>query len=321
MEAAQKGKITGDSDESRPAARLLFDNVAARMHSGSHPLIKMKFSIPQKLPFYNLYRERAATLAAEYAAQRQGGAGGGSGVFATIAESRFASSDGIITGRPDLVDVSQAEVVDYKTGIPADEPWRVSEREARQLRLYVYLTNEAGLHISRGVIVRGNGESAAIDIPPEMADAEAQRARDELAKYDARIEGESFQDLARPMPDSCRVCPCQPICEAFWDAADATWQETCGIHVEGTVADMSIATVQGISLLTMVVEASRGTLGAGAVTIEQIPESWTTADGDRPPETGDVVRLVDARLVDDEVRAVRGDRVMTSLWRVEACSS
>jgi hypothetical protein len=320
MEAAQKGRITGDPDESQPAARILFDNIAARLHREAHPLIRVKFPVPVKLPFYNLFRERAAALAAGYAAQRQEGAGGGSGVFATISESRFESSDGIITGRPDLVDVSQAEVVDYKTGTAADEPWRVSEREARQLRLYVYLTNEAGLHISRGVIVRGNGESAAIDIPPEIADAEAQRARDELAKYDARIEGESFQDLARPTPDACRVCPCQPICEAFWDAADASWQEMCGVHVEGTVADMSIATVQGISLLTMVVEASRGTLGAGALTIEQIPENWTTADGDRPPETGDVVRLVDARLVDEEVRAVRADRVMTSLWRVEAKS-
>jgi hypothetical protein len=320
MEAAQKGKITGDPDESRPAARILFDNIASRIHSEAHPLIRVKFPAPTKLPFYNLFRERAAALAADYAAQRQEGAGGGSGVFATIAESWFESSDELIVGRPDLVDVSRAEVVDYKSGQAAGEPWRVSEREARQLSLYVYLANEAGLHISRGVIVRGSGESAAIDIPLNRAEAEAQRARDELAKYNARIDSESFQDLAHPAPDACRMCPCQPICNAFWDAADASWQEACGVHIEGVVADMSMATVQGTSLLTMVVEASRGTLGAGTVTIEQIPESWTTADGDRPPETGDVVRIVDARLVDDEVRAVRVDRVMTSLWRVEAQS-
>lgn len=321
MEAAQKGKITGDPDETRPAARILFDNIASRIHSEAHPLIRVKFPAPVRLPFYNLFRERAAALAADYAAQRQEGAGGGSGVFGTISESRFESSDGLIVGRPDLVDVSQAEVVDYKTGVAADEPWRVSEREARQLSLYVYLANEAGLHIFRGVIVRGNGESAAIDIPLDRAEAEAQRARDELAKYDARIDTESFQDLARPTPDVCRMCPCQPICEAFWDSADTSWQEACGVHIEGAVTDMSTAAIQGTPLLTMVLEASRGTLGTGAVTIEQIPESWTTADGDRPPQTGDVVRLVDARLVDDEVRAVRADRIMTSLWRVEAQSS
>jgi hypothetical protein len=320
MEAAQRRQITGDPDECRSAARILFDNIAIRIHSEAHPLIRVKFPVSVKLPFYNLFRERAAALAADYAAQRQDGAGGGCDVFAVIAESRFESFDGLIVGRPDLVNISQAEVVDYKTGLAGDQPWRISEREARQLSLYVYLTNEAGLYISRGVIMRGNGERATIDIPPEMADAEAQRARNELARYDARIDGESFQDLAHPTPDACRMCPCQPICEAFWDAADTSWREACGVHIEGAIADMSTATVQGTSLLTMVIEASRGTLGAGEVTVEQIPESWTTADGDRCPDTGDVVRLVGARLVDDEVWAVRGDRVMTSLWRVEAGS-
>ena len=193
-----EGKIAGDPDECRPAARILFDNIAARIHAEAHPLIKAKFPMPARLPFYNLFRERAAALAADYAMQRQEGAGGASSVFATIAESRFESSDGLIIGRPDLVDVSHAEVIDYKTGLAADEPWRVSDREARQLSLYVYLAYEAGLHISRGVIVRGNGESAAIDIPPDRAEAEAQRARDEPAKYNARIDRESFQDLACP---------------------------------------------------------------------------------------------------------------------------
>jgi PD-(D/E)XK nuclease superfamily len=321
MEAVQRTEITGSPDECRLRARSLFDDSAGRIHSDAHPLIRVKFPVPEKLPFYNLFRERAAELAARYAAQRQESAVQHSRGHAAIAERRFESSDGLIIGQPDLVDVTHREVIDYKTG-RADEPWRVSEREARQLSLYAHLADEAGIDISRGVIVRGNGESAAIDIPPEMAAAEARRARDELARYNARIDGESFYDLARPSPDSCRMCPCQPMCEAFWETTNSTWQDTCGVHIEGVIVDVETATVQGIPLLTLGVEASRGTVETAAVTIEQMPLSWTTADGDRPPEPGDVGRLVDARQVDawqvdGELReVVRADRVTTSLWRV-----
>jgi hypothetical protein len=65
------------------------------------------------------------------------------------------------------------------------------------------------------------------------------------------------------------------------------------------------------------VVVSRGTIGEGTVSIEQVPLAWLSADGDRAPEVGDVVRVVDARLAaPEEPVVVRVDRVMTALWRV-----
>src|ERR1700731_2194947 len=58
MEAAQKGLITGDFDEGRISAQSLFDNLAAKGYSYAHPLLRVKFPAPEKLPFYYMYRER-----------------------------------------------------------------------------------------------------------------------------------------------------------------------------------------------------------------------------------------------------------------------
>ncbi|HEV8650572.1 MAG TPA: PD-(D/E)XK nuclease family protein [Actinomycetes bacterium] len=318
MEAVQKGQIAGSADECRFAARDCFDRLAASIHADAHPLLKVKFPSPEKLPFHNLFRERAAVLAGEYCGRPGEDAGSGSNGQGTVAEQRFTSEDGLIVGRPDLIDVPRSEVIDYKTGLAADEGWRVSEREARQLNLYVYLAGEAGLSISRGTIVRGNGETATIDIPRATAQAEAQKAREALAEYNASVDGRTFYDLARPAPDNCRMCPCLPMCEPFWRASDPTWQEDCGIHVEGTVVTVEPAMVQATPLVSLHVEATRGTLGQATVSVEQVPLAWPTADGDRAPEVGDVVRIVDARLTSPEDPVVvRADRIMTSLWRVE----
>ncbi len=312
MEALQKGRITGTDEECRLGARSLFDGLAARIHTEAHPLIKVKFPSPQKLPYYNLLRERSAALAADYSRSGERQEAG-----RAVAEGRFESSDGVIVGRPDMVDVGRAVVVDYKTGQAAKDGWRVSEREARQLSLYVYLAAEAGITATRGMIVRGNGDTARIDISKDTANAEAERARKVLAEFNASIDGGStFYGFARPSADACRMCPCIPLCERFWEAADPSWSDECGIHLEGTVTAARPASVQGTALLTVEVDASRGTIRKCEATIEQIPAAWVVADGDRAPEAGDTVRLVDARLVSEDPTVIRADRVTTSLWRV-----
>jgi len=319
MEAVQKGRISGNADECQAAARDSFDVLAARIHEDAHPLLKVKFPSPEKLPYYNLFRERAAVLAGEYCVRASDRDGLGSDGQGAVAEQRFTSSDGLIVGRPDLIDLRSSEVIDYKTGIASEDDWRVSEREARQLNLYVYLASEAGLSLSRGTIIRGNGETATIDIAPAAAEAEAQNARDALAAYNASLEGRTFYELARPAPDNCRMCPCIPMCEPFWAAADATWQVDCGVHVEGTVVAVEQSTMQATALVSLEVEASRGTVGAATVSVEQVPLLWVTADGDREPRVGDVIRIVDARLtsLEDPV-VVRADRIMTAVWRMGA---
>lgn len=318
MEALQRGTMDGaDDDERRTSARLLFDELAARLHSEAHPLIRTKFRSPERLPYYNLLRERAAAVAAEYQ-PRAGSRDAGEGAHGAVVEARFESSDGVIVGRPDLLDSEGKEVVDYKTGQPpAEDSYCVSEREARQLNLYAYLAAEAGLSVTKGTIVRGNGDTASIAISADSARTEADRARAILADFNASIEeGASFSELARPSAVVCRFCPCIPLCESFWAAAEDSWIEECGCHLEGTVISVEPANVQGTELLTIEVEASRGTIRDSAASIEQVPAAWVVADGDRRPQTGDRIRLVDARLVSDDPAVLRADRVMTSLWRL-----
>ena len=317
MEAAQKGLIMGgDFDECRIGAQSLFDSLAAKAYGYAHPLLRVKFPTPEKLPFYNMYRERAAVSAAGLISQRPESAGPGRGAFAEAAEQRFGSADGIIVGRPDLIDTAAEEVVDYKTGLGVKEPWQVSQHEARQLSLYAYLANEAGISVSHGKIVRGDGQTATIDITPAMAEGEAGRAREVLANYNTSAAGANFSDLARPSSDTCRRCPCIPMCEPFWQAADPTWQDDCGVHIQGTIMRVQAVTVQDTPILTLQVEATGGTTMPGSVALEQIPTAWVTADGDRPPEVQDVVRLVDARMVSEDPAVVRADRIMTLLWRL-----
>jgi hypothetical protein len=318
MQAAQNGMISGSADERRADAREWFDRLAAAVLRDSHPLLKVKFTSPEKLPYYNLFRERAAILADEHSSRFQEGKATLPAGPASLAEQRFASSDGTIVGRPDLIDVARSEVVDYKTGLRAEQAWKVSDREARQLKLYAYLASEAGFTISGGRVTRGNGEAATIGITPEAAQAEAQSARKTLAHFNASVDGQSFYDLASPTPDNCQMCPCIPICEPFWRAADLSWREACGTHAEGRVSAVEQRSVQATSLVSLSVEVSRGTLGEAATSIEQVPLSWVTADGDRVPEVGDVIRVVDGRLPNpDDPTVVRADRTMTSLWRVE----
>jgi hypothetical protein len=152
--------------------------MAAKAYQYAHPLLRVKFPALERLPFYNMYRERAALLAAGLISQRPENAGPGSGAFAEAAEQRFSSADGVIVGRPDLIDTAAEEVVDYKTGLSVKERWQVSQREARQLSLYAYLANEAGISVSHGKIVRGDGQTATIDITPTMTEGEADRARE-----------------------------------------------------------------------------------------------------------------------------------------------
>src|SRR5579859_1541613 len=55
MEAVQHGEISGEPEERRAAARGYFDAAATRLHEHAHPLLRVKFSTPERLPFYNLF--------------------------------------------------------------------------------------------------------------------------------------------------------------------------------------------------------------------------------------------------------------------------
>jgi hypothetical protein len=319
MEAAQTAELGDLVDARRVNARALFDQIADSLYHDAHPLVRLKFTSRERLPYYNLLRERAALLASLGESSGSPVTGGVAGSPPTLSERRFSSTDGSIVGRPDLLDVYNSEVIDYKAGLMIEDPSVVVDREARQLRLYAYLAGEAGIEITRGTIIRGDAARASIEIPKETADQEADRARRVMNDYNAAIDESSFAELARPSPDACRSCPCIPLCEAFWDAADPQWfTESSVHHIEGTVLELEEVTLQGVPVATLQIEVLRGTVEREMGVLEQIPVSWFTADGDRAPTLGDVVRVVSGHVTHPhEPMIVRADRTTTSIWRIE----
>ena len=290
---AHKGELPVAGVSDRSPARGLFDKTAQKLHLSAHRLVKLKFPSSDRLPFYNLNRERAALTATPIAASRPPSPGSGAGAAtldspAVRTESRLCSRDGRLVGRADHIDGRSSVVVDYKTGHMSEaEAGVVSDSEARQLRLYAYLAAENGTDVDTGAVVRGNGQRCEIAISPAEAEAEANLAKKQLGRlYAAVSDGASFQDLASPSPKNCSFCPCLPFCGPFWAEAQPEWDAECGPHVEGNIAEIESRQMQGISLTTLVLSRRAGTVFAQRVSIEQIPSEWMRMDGLDLPHIG-----------------------------------
>jgi CRISPR/Cas system-associated exonuclease Cas4 (RecB family) len=299
-------------------AREFFDGRARARFDASHPITRAKYASHSSLPYYFLMRERAA-LAAEDAATepRSESVGGGrAGAEGTeVIESELLSRDGRIHGYPDYLSESNDEVVDYKTGPRLPEG--ISESEVRQLHLYAYLARENGIEISKGVIMRGDGTRASIDISQDDAAREAELARERLRNLNELAEAAvSFAEVATPRAPNCEYCPCIPFCDAFWRSADATWVETCGVHLQGRVARIETSDAQGVDLTTIHIDVDGGTLEHGRVAVEQFPTSWLRAGETPIPEVGDVIRVTHAHTgqIAAGVRSVRPTRADTAVW-------
>lgn len=310
LEQGRRGVLSGESeDERRNEAARLFDEKMSSLFGQTHPLIRTKFETQERIPYYNLYRARAAQMAADMPgrASNRPSTGGRSG---TRVEDALASKDGRIAGRPDVLDGDAEAVVDYKTGSPADS--QVSDNEARQLRLYAFLAAENGIAVRRGIIERADRRRAEVQISSEEAADEGRRALAVLDEYNRHV-GEPFESSARPSPDACRYCPCIPLCEAFWEASEPGWQSECGTHVEGTVE-----AVDGEELVSVHLNVVRGTGPKGPAVVTRLSREWLTMDTMDVPRPGDTVRVTDAAYVEDSDAPAffRADRVTTAVWRV-----
>ena len=271
--------------------------------------------------YYNLYRERAALETIESAEQADRVSTAAATqpwpLLRLHTEKKLVSMGGLLAGRPDFIDSAAREIIDYKTGVAPDGAMdTVSATEVRQLRLYVYLALDNGIPVSTAVIARADGHRASLDVSKEDAEAEGRRARELLAQYNGSA-GSAFDEVAQPSPENCSFCPCIPFCEAFWRTASPAWAEQCGVHLEGRVSSVAESTLQGMRLVTLQMDAQRGTVGAGDTFVEQIPEVWITADGADVPREGGIVRVVHGRLAGDAPpQVIRVDRTTTSVWTI-----
>ena len=331
LEAAHKGQIAPNDEAScRAAARSIFEMTARDLYDHAHPLLRAKFKTPERLPYYNLFRERAALLAVDASARSRARsvdatrpAPVGPSQSSDRAEAWLTSPDGLLAGRSDYLDPSTGEVVDYKTNIgPEDEPGGIHNSEARQLRLYVHLGQTAGIKLTKGVVVRADGRRIVLNVSEQEASAEGQRAREILKSLNDQV-GRPFEQLADPSADNCRYCPCMPSCEPFWNSASPTWAEQCGSHIEGTITSMQRTVAPGATLLTFGLVVERGTVTPGPAVVEQLPESWATADNTPSPSLGDRIRLLNARIADNpsNMIVIRADRLASAIWTVAPSSS
>lgn len=318
MEAAVRGQLSEESSERENSARDVFDALMAKIFEESHPIIKIKFRAPHRLPYYNLFKERAAQKAREVQSrlrnEERSSSNAGEQQPNVYVETEFVSRDRVIKGRPDYVDRQEHTVVDYKSGAARQlGDGELKANEERQVLLYGYLLSENGIEIRKGRIERADGRTAEIAISNEAAQREGERAREVLAAFNQSASAEEFQALTSPSPLVCASCPCIAVCPAFWQASNNTWQDAVGVHLEGTIAKKTVAFIGGVEIATLIVEVSGGTLPEGQATVEQIPTAWMGEDQSLY-DPGARIRITDAKLVSADPVIVRADNVMTSIW-------
>lgn len=315
LERARSGAIAGATEDARRAgAEQIFDERMRNLFLASHPLLHAKFEGPQRLPFYYLYRARVAQMAVDMTAEmgrratQSAGHVGGAGL---AVETVLVSKDGRVSGRADVLDVSNETVIDYKTGAPGDSS-TVTESEVRQLRLYAFLASENGIAIRRGVIERVDRTRAEVLISPEQSAEEGRQALAVLDEYNSHA-GRSFESGTAPSQDACRFCPCIPFCEAFWRRAEVEWSAQCGTQVEGVVEG-----VEGGALVSMNLNVTRGTGARGPGVITRLSREWLSFAGQDVPRSQQTVRVTNAGYIGEssEPAIFRADRIATAVWRL-----
>jgi CRISPR/Cas system-associated exonuclease Cas4 (RecB family) len=318
--AAQAGRLqTGDGVEE--AARCLFDEAAEETFAKSHESFRAKFGVKERLPGYYLRREESVALARTLSPDEPlpPGRSRPSQMSPTKGiEHNLQSKDGLLFGRPDLIDAAAGEVVDYKTRrVSLDSPNEVTDQEMRQLRLYALLATDNGVRIQRGAIVLADGRRLTVELNVEDIQREARSAAAVLESYNTAVDGNTtFEEMATPSAENCRYCPCMVICEAFWKRAEPSWQEHVGTQVQGKLISISKASVQGVNLITLHLECIGGTIEKGKVALEQVPEEWLLGEVKAHPSHGVLVRIINAHATVSmpEHTVLRADRAATETW-------
>lgn len=310
LEAAHRGQLPGATpDEVRVAAGRFFDERMQTLHRSEHPLLRAKFSEAVQVPYYNLYRARVARRAADLHEKVRSGKVRLHSAPLNVTEATLTSRDGRIVGRPDLVDNSVGQVVDYKTGAPTEDG-EMHEHERRQLRLYAFLARESGHAVNAGVIERSTRDRQTLPISAEDGEREAQAALATLDQYNAKT-GRSFESVATPSPAACRRCPCIPFCNAFWLKADSSWADECGTHIQGDVTS-----VDGAELVSIRLTVSHGSGPRGPAVLDRYARAWLRAADSAVPDEGRAVRIVDvAQVPETEAPTIfRSIRASTAVW-------
>ncbi|HVM00504.1 MAG TPA: PD-(D/E)XK nuclease family protein [Egibacteraceae bacterium] len=239
----------------------------------AHPLNR-RFGVPDRWPGYHLIRAMALMRAHEI-----GGDGGAevanAGMPPVVGDSRptnrherwLTAAGGRLVGRPDLL--RGDAVIDYKTGdvIEHREDHVVKATYVRQLQLYAFLVRDStGRWPARGVLLPMEGLPVEIEFDAGDCERVAAETLELLDKYnDAVSGGAGVLDLASPSPETCRWCPFQLVCPAFWAAAGSSWREHLGTAAVGGLASSVPEPIHSGSALALQLRVDEGTEEAGDV--------------------------------------------------------
>jgi CRISPR/Cas system-associated exonuclease Cas4 (RecB family) len=319
--AVQSNRLGVNANNIEDEARSYFDAKAEELFAQAHETFRVKFGVKERLPYYYLRREEAAALTRSLAVRTEGGGARSSKPSSSFGsrsvEKSLSSKDGLLYGRPDVVDAASREVVDIKTRSESDE---VRENEIRQLRLYAHLARENGIEVERGAILLSNGKRLEIKIAAVEVQREAHSAVAALQSYNEAVSvNTTFEEIASPSAENCRYCPCKVLCEAFWRAADPSWgEEAVGNHIQGTIAAVSESNLQGVNLIALHLQDASGTVvsAGGEVVLEQMPMEWLAQSQNVSQAEGKLVRIINAKISvsSPEQTVLRADRVSTEVW-------
>jgi hypothetical protein len=319
LAAAQLGQLPLADNTPEDAARQRFAECAEARWQQAHAVFRAKFPAPERMPNYYLRREEVALLASRLAQPATPARAFGSNRqprSGPLIETDMRSADGLLRGRPDVVDDAQGLVQDYKTRrISPEQPLEPTEAEVRQLRLYAYLANENGGRVKRGAIVLPNGTELEVTLSAEDCAREAQQARAALAAFNAAIQAKTtFAALAAPSAEACDHCPCRMLCEPYWRQAQEAWRRGPWVNIRGRIASAETAHLQGTPLLTLQISAVTGTLQADQIAIEHLPQAWFPALADVAALAGQEVCAINLKCSEDEPMRLSVDRFKTEVW-------
>lgn len=172
-------------------------------------------------------------------------------------EQRFSAHGGKLVGSPDLV--RDKEVIDFKSGqVFEDESAEiVKEQYLRQLRIYGLLVYEnLGWWPERGILLPMNGSRVEVQLDPAECIREAEQAVELLSSYNQSCSSASIpSDLASASAETCKWCPYQSICPAFWEAVNVDWSIDNTGCVEGSLTDAPLQIHNGLAYsLSLVAE-------------------------------------------------------------------
>lgn len=275
-----------------------FDEVTTRMYAQAHWLLRAKYPSVSRLPGYYLQRgslvEYARTIYHKGPAVPRP-------VLSTphlLVEQELHSRDKLLYGRADLISVDQEEVIDYKTGNPpAGGLPPIKEQELDQLHFYSYLAGENGIKVSRGTIIRSNGQQQSVKLSKKDALLLAEAAKATLFTYNQAVgRGQSVEQLAQPSAENCHACPFIALCTAFWQYATPEWALATGTHVQGQLTSVS-QTQDERKWVTLKLHPSAGTAEiTNDLVVAPVPSVWLTGGNTSLPESGSLIRVINTWL-------------------------